>query len=185
MKKKIVLGLAVALSLVCLAGCGGEKKTINGDVQTPGQTQESKETESQQANRKGYVFKSGSAVIDIDGDMAPVAEALGEPVSYFEAASCAFEGLDKTYTYAGFVVETYPKNDKDLVSSIVIKDDSVKTPEGVTVGSTRDEMIAAYGENYAEEAGMLVYAKDGMKLMFLLKNDMVSSIQYTSTVLSE
>ena len=71
------------------------------------------------------------------------------------------------------------------MSSIVIKDDSVKTPEGVTVGSTRDEMIAAYGENYAEEAGMLVYAKDGMKLMFLLKNDMVSSIQYTSTVLSE
>ena len=46
-------------------------------------------------------------------------------------------------------------------------------------------MIAEYVENYADESGMLLYEKDGMKLMFLLKNDMVSSIQYTSTVLSE
>ena len=43
-------------------------------------------------------------------------------MSYFEAPSCAFDGIDKTYTYAGFELLTYPKDDKDYVSSVVLKD---------------------------------------------------------------
>lgn len=180
-KNKLFTGILVALSVMCLVGCGGDKKVISGDVDNKAP----QSTESSQGSTvKGYVLKSKNATISIDGDMAPVAEALGEPVSYFEAASCAFEGLDKIYTYNGFVVETYPSGGKDLVSSIVIKDDSVKTPEGITIGSTKDEMVKAYGD-YTEETGMCVYKKDGMKLCFLLKNDSVSSIQYKSTVLSE
>ena len=38
-------------------------------------------------------------------DVAPVIEALGEPLHYFESESCAFKGLNK-YTYGGFEIST-------------------------------------------------------------------------------
>ena len=39
-------------------------------------------------------------VSSVNQDMTEVLAAEGEPLSYFEAESCAFNGLDKTYTYA-------------------------------------------------------------------------------------
>ena len=40
-----------------------------------------------------------------------------------------------------------------------------------------------YGENYTEEFGMLVYEKEGMKLKFIITDDEITSIEYTSNVL--
>lgn len=123
--------------------------------------------------------------MEIDADAAPILDQLGEPVSYFEAASCAFDGLDKMYTYHGFELDTYPDGDKDYVSGVILKDDSVLTAEGIGIGDTREELEQAYpGEGAGrEENGMLVYEKDGMKLCFILQEDEIISIEYRSTVL--
>ena len=69
-----------------------------------------------------FTAPNGCAVA-IDADMAQLLQELGDPQSYFEAASCAFEGLDKTYTYSGFTITTRPE-DADLVTSILLTDDS-------------------------------------------------------------
>ena len=114
--------------------------------------------------------------------MAPVLQALGEPASYFEAASCAFEGLDTIYTYNGFEIDTYPAQDKDLVSAVILKDDSVTTAEGICIGDSLEKLLEAYGEA-AQENGMLVYTKDGMKLCFILQDDSIISIEYRSMAL--
>ena len=94
------------------------------------------------------------------------------------------EGIDKTYTYSGFELDTYPQGEVDHISAVVFKDDSVATAEGICIGDTREKLEEAYGAG-TEEGGMLVYAKDGMKLCFILQGDEVVSIEYRSTVLEE
>ena len=54
---------------------------------------------------------------------------LGEPMHYFEAPSCAFEGMDKIYSYSGFEFTTYTKDNVDYIASIVFLDDTVTTRE--------------------------------------------------------
>ena len=113
----------------------------------------------------------------IDQDMAEVLEALGEANSYFEAASCAFDGLDKTYTYSGFVITTRPDGDRDLVNSILLTDDSVATAEGIYIGSSQADVLAAYGD--AEVAyNVIQYTLDNTTLNFILEGGTVLSIEY-------
>ncbi|MDE7223004.1 MAG: hypothetical protein K2O34_04390 [Acetatifactor sp.] len=193
MCKKMLAGL-IAASLLALTGCGDSEKVIDGDVAnvTTGSRAEeaageldNSQTPEQQAEAavsKGYVFVTGGVTVGVDADVAPVLQALGEPKSYFEAASCAFEGLDKIYTYNGFEIDTYPAQDKDLVSAVILKDDSVTTAEGVCIGDSLEKLQETYGEA-AQENGMVVYEKDGMKLCFILQDDSIISIEYRSTAL--
>lgn len=189
MKKWI--SILLAAGMLFMAGCGDSEKVIDGEVSdAPGGTSQNggaagTQSGGEQAGAKGYVFRYNGVTVSVDGDMAAVLDGLGEPNDYFEAASCAFEGLDKTYTYGSFVIETYPQDGKDLVSTIILKDDAVSTPENIFIGSSLADVTAAYGTDYAEQGSMLVYQKDGMKLCILVENDTVTSIQYVSTVLDE
>lgn len=194
MKKLMAVMITAAL---LLAGCGDSEKVIDGNVEnsvtggtqteSPEETKDSGQTQEPQAEEehKGYVFVVRDVIVEVDGDAAPVVDALGEPVSYFEAASCAFEGLDKIYTYNGFEIDTYPMQDKDLISSIILKDDSVMTAEGIGIGDSLEKLQQVYGSEGTEEGGMLVYGKDGMKLCFILQGENIISIEYRSTVLDE
>ncbi len=176
MKKKIVL-FAAALVALCAVGCGGQ-----GQGGTPTPTQGA--SENGKTEPYGYVMEYEGTTIWMDMEASAVLTALGDPDKYFEAASCAFEGLEKQYTYAGIEIDTYEVNGKDYVSSVYFRDDLVSTPEGVSLYMTKADMIKAYGENYTEEFGMLVYKKEGMTLSFILKNDEIISIVYSSTVLN-
>lgn len=190
---KRFISILLAALMILMTGCGDNEKVIGGDVndvqggsqQVTGDTAGNQNGGGEKAAGKGYVFQYNGVTVSVDGDMAPVLEALGEPNSCYEAASCAFEGLDKTYTYSSFVIETYPQGEKDYVSTIVLKDDAVSTAENIYVGSSLEAVTKAYGTDYTEQGSMLVYYKDGMKLCFLVENDTVTSIQYFSTVLEE
>lgn len=178
MKKKLIctaLALGLAFSLAACGGDGGQetKKPEGNDGQS-----QSQQSSAPAANSNSYVFQSGTATVSIDQDMAEVLAALGEPKSCFEAESCAFEGLDKTYTYSGFVINTRPDGEKDYVSSIVLTDDSVTTPEGVYIGSTAADVTAAYGESDSALDTLLTYTKGGCVLNFILDGGTVISIEY-------
>lgn len=177
--KKLTVALMVAGALL-MAGCGSKEKVIDGNAKN--QSSASAQSENKQTAAKGYVFVSGGTTVEIDALAAPIVEKLGKPVSYFESASCAFEGLDKKYTYKGFDLDTYPSGKDDMVSAVVFKDDSIKTPEGIGIGDSAKKVKEVYGEG-EEAGGMLVYAKDGMKLNFIIKDGDVASIEYRTTVL--
>ena len=118
----------LGMLFLILNGCGESEKVINGTVknansantadnvenedakavQSSDREQENGGEEQDSEGVNGFVFISGDVQIVIDAEAEPIVEALGEPKSYFEAASCAFEGLDKIYTYGGFEVNTYP-----------------------------------------------------------------------------
>ena len=105
-------------------------------------------------------------------------EKLGKEKNYFESASCAFEGLDKEYTYNGFVLKTYPLNDVDYVASITLQDDTVATPEGIAIGSELADVTAAYGDSSSDTK--CEYVKGDSQLLILLENGVVTSIQYVA-----
>lgn len=194
MKKKAAVWIMAAA--LFLAGCGSNAKVIEGEVKTQGgegaaETAEEangengEEARAEGTSYKGYVFRSGDVVMEMDAEAAPVLDKLGEPNSYFEAPSCAFEGVDKMYTYGSFELDTYPTGDKDFISAVIFKDDSITTPEGVGIGDSREKLTEAYGGEGTEELGMTVYRKDNMKLCFIFQDDSIASIEYRSTVLDE
>ena len=131
----------------------------------------------------GYVFKYNGVVVGADMDMAPIAEALGEPSNYYEEPSCAAQGISKIYNYADFDIYTYPDGDTDRVQTVVLKNDNVATAEGVDLSKSKTDITAAYGENYEESNGQMVYGKDGMKLCFIMDGDTILSIEYNSGIL--
>ena len=166
-----------------LAGCGSDSSD-GGDASNGGTSGNDSTQQSDSSTPKGYVFEANGVTIGADMDMEPIAEALGEPSSIFEEPSCAAQGTAYLYTYSGFQVNTYPDGDTNLVGTIILKDDTVATPEGIDLSKTRDDVIAAYGDDYEETDRMISYEKDGMKLSFIFDGDNIASIEYNSSVMN-
>ena len=176
MKKHLSLILCTVLAACLLAACGGSDAGNGGTPSANGGA-------GQTAAEDAYVFTYNGVEIPMDADAAPIIAALGDPVDYQEAASCAFDGLDKIYTYASFEVDTYPDGDTDRISAVILKDDMVETAEGLAIGAPVADVAAAYGEK-AAEAGTIVSEKGGSELWFVVQSgDTVLSIEYHSTVL--
>ena len=178
--KKIV---AILLSLVILAGhisaCGGEEHVI------PEPDTDPKPVDTGSAKTEGYVFEAKGVKVVIDADMAPVLSALGEASSYFEEASCAFEGIDKTYSSSGFEIKTYPSEAGDKIQGVFLTDDRVATAEGLRVGSTKADMESIYGTDYTVKGTEYAFEKGGMQLRVTLKDDVVNLITYASEILDQ
>lgn len=169
----LALGMAAALS-----ACGSQAQNEERSSSQPSQAVSAPDSsEAAQTRYDGYVFAAPNGrVVAIDEDMAQVLDDIGSPQSYFEAPSCAFEGLDKTYTYSGFIIITRPES-VDLVTSITLTDDSVATPEGIYIGCPAADVIAAYGAA-AETETLLSYQKGNTTLNFILADGAVISIEY-------
>jgi len=202
MTKRMKMLLVFVMLFLLLSGCGESEKVISGTVNNAnngnsiGKT-ENKEEADQSLNEEredggksqdskdlnGFIFVSGDVKIAMDEEAQTIVEALGEPKSYFEAASCAFEGLDKIYTYSGFEINTYPLEDKDYISSVILKDDTVTTPEGLAIGDSKEKIEELYGADRTEDNNLIVYEKDDMKLRIILKEEYVAAIEYVSNVL--
>lgn len=92
-------------------------------------------------------------------EAAELLAGLGKPVFFSEAPSCLFEGTDKTYEYNDVVIYTIPKDGGELIDGIDLVSGKYKTSRGITVGSTRAEVIAAYGDPFSADID-LVYITD-------------------------
>ena len=138
-----------------------------------------KENDTSDPETKTYTFTSGTTKIAINADVAPILAALGEWRDYAESTSCAFEGLDKVYIYAGFELQTYPMGEKDYVYMIILQDDTVATEKGIRIGAEKATVIEAYGTPNLQTETSLMYTAEGMYLQFILRDGVVTSIQYS------
>ncbi len=128
MKKWKVMALLLAC-VMCMAACGSaDQGQGESDVSEQPSSQVT-DAETQDKEEAGFVFVYGDTEIQMGHLMSEYLDALGEPISYFEAASCAFDGLDKMYSYNSFQITTYPVGDKDYVGSITFLDDMIETKE--------------------------------------------------------
>lgn len=174
--------------VLLLTGCGAKEQDNKDAADQSGSKQENVPNDSSAADdtatvKDGYVFEYNGVEIPMNTDVTPVLNALGDPQEYFEAKSCAFDGMDKTYFYNGFELTTYPKSDKeDYTSSIYLKDDSVSTKEGIYIGSTLQQLLSTYGENYSGDGASYTYTKGDSSIMFIVSEDEVTSITYLAAI---
>ena len=162
MKKTFALVIAIWIT-ACVMGCSAPEETV------PTQP------EGFQVSCMGQSIAMGALA-------APVIEALGEPRTYTEATSCAFEGLDKTYYYGGFYITTYPAADGDRIQSLWFADDSQTTPEGITIGSDREAVEQAYGADCFGAGTSCMLTQGNSTLTIVLKDNAVTTIRYDAVL---
>ena len=211
--KKVILTVCLVLAMATLTACAetsqevadtvvdmndkvsdaetllGDYKETMGNVDLMGENaMEGNATAPVQTNNTSvddFVFEYKGIRISPDMNTNEFLADLGEPLHYYEVKSCAFEGMDKIYTYTSFEISTYPNGANDLVSSIYFKDDTVTTQEGAYLGMAKADVLALYGSNYTESAGAYIYSKGGMELHFIFDGETLASIEYVTTVLDE
>ena len=175
----------MAALVLALSACGGGD---SGTAQsTAAVTTQEQSGGAQAAADDGYLFfprgvavSANNAPVRMDMKMEELLTVLGEPNSYFEAPSCAFDGVDKTYTYSNFVIDTYPVDGVDLVSRVFLSNDLVSTTEGLAIGESKQKMIELYGDSYETNGTECIYTKGNMKLRVIIEDEKVKSITYTS-----
>ncbi len=181
MKKNSTLRIltAVMAIAVCMTAVGCGNDTPDRDIVIGGNSSSTDDTENNSSD-KGFAFIHNNVTITPNDLVDPLVKALGSDYTYHESASCAYIGLDKMYVYDSFVIYTYP-DDKavDHVLQLMITDDSLSTPEGLRLGDTSAKVIELYGSDYEEANSAYAYTRGKTSLIIIMKNDHVTSIQYT------
>ena len=156
--KKFVSLLLVLVLLVTLTGCGSKdnKETKDNDV---------------------YTFKYEDMTIPLGEEFSRT--KYGEELEYSETPTCAFEDMDRTYTYEHYSISTYTLDKQEKVLSIYFLDTDVKTPEGISLGDSFDKVKDTYGKKYKKDDNLYKYTKGKTNLEFIIENDAVTSIEYT------
>ena len=155
--KRNSLFLLAAIMLLSLVGCG------------------STDIDPQEEN---FSFTYNGTKITLGAEAAPIIDALGEPRSYTEEPSCAFDGMDKTYYYGSFYISTYPLDGKDYIYNLWFADDGVATDEGIRIGSSQSQVEDAYGKECINGTNSFMLTKGQSRLVILIEDGKVSSIRY-------
>ena len=128
-----------------------------------------------------YSFNCKDTVITMGAEASAIIKALGNPTKpVFEVDSCAYQGKDKVYTYPGYELSTCPSTDGkgEMISNIYFLDASISTPEGIKIGSTKQDVTKAYGTNCTEEFGVYHYKKGNCELIIYTTGSKVDGIEY-------
>ena len=179
MKNKLLTLCLVTAMTLSLVACGNSNDT---KVIESNSTQKASGSEQTASTQTGYVFNYDGMDIPVDADVAPIIDKLGEPSNYFESPSCAADGIGKLYTYSDFEIQTYPDGDVDKVLAVRLLNDTVSTAEGIDLSSSKDDIVAAYGDATEETDRSLKYEKDGMSLVFIFGDNGLISIEYDSAL---
>ena len=191
MKRTLALIAAAAVMLgaaVSLTGCGGaQSSAAQTEAATAAATQAQAEatTAAAKAASSGsfaaedLIFSYNGATVELNRSMDEALNALGQATDVSSQLSYHGEGEDKTYTYDGFSVNTYPLEGADHVLEIVVSKEGIPTAKGVQVGDTADKVKETYGDNFKEVGIYYAYEGEGGKsLQFMIEDGKVKEIDY-------
>ena len=159
MKKFLIL----ILSLVLITGCGAEKV---------------KDNNNENNDRVGYSITIEGTKIMVGDEFSKISSKLGKDYEYQEVETCAFEGMDKIYSYSDYEIYNYHEKGVEKIYTITLLNENVSTDEGITIGSTVEEVVDTYGDNYEDVAGSYVFQKGDTILTFIFDDGVVTSIEF-------
>lgn len=171
MKKKILIGLVIILVII-----GGIEIAVT--LSDGSKTNPSKPQITETA-KEGYVFADGEKKAILGEEFNK--EVFGKEEDYSEIASCAFEGLDRTYAYPNYEITTFPDGEKERVYTIYFLTENVQTQEGIKITDSLKKMKEVYGNETSKQGNQYVYTKGKTNLEFIVEEDVITSIQYTYT----
>ena len=147
MKKFLALCIALLL-MASMVSCGGE---VNDDDNVP--------------LKNYYVIYNGTQ-LEVGVEMNNYLSKLGSYTSE-DGEACGTDEKDVIYTLSGIEIETHVSGNSEIVRQIKIVNDAQSTVKGITIGSTKDEVVAAYGNRYKEgSSGALRYEGDTSAIEF-------------------
>lgn len=113
--------------------------------------------------------------------LQPVKEAiaaLGEDYEYFEAPSCASDGLDMFYYYQNITVMANELDGEKVITDIYFKNDTVSTPEDIRINSEYADVVNQYGSDYDLNGTAMEYTDGDTVLSVDIKDGKVASVEY-------
>jgi hypothetical protein len=136
----------------------------------------------------GGAPKSDAVALVIDGaeyacnqPVEPTLAAFGEGYEYAEGLNCAYDSVDKTFTYPNVTIYTVPLEDGDMIGEIYTEDPAVTSAGGIAVGASKADVVAAHGEGFEDLGNLLVYrSEDQGSLCFEMENDAVIALFVTT-----
>ena len=88
------------------------------------------------------------------------------------------------YFYGGVRIEVFNNNGDKTIAGIYATDDSATTADGISVGSSYDDLIAAYGEpsfdGESSEGQEFTYVYSAFTITFTVSQDVVTKIGITA-----
>jgi len=129
------------------------------------------------ANLFNFEFRGN--VLSLNQDMNDVLDLLGEPTGVRQTPSCAFEGYDRIFGFGAINVHTYPLGDDNFVQVISIRDDSVTTVNGIRLGDSWEDVLAAYGIDYEQNFSIYTFTRGNTTLAFFIEDGIVVEITYS------
>lgn len=130
------------------------------------------------AKTDNYDFKLGNHEISMGQDAKAIIAKLGTPKDTYSSPSCAFEGDDTVYDYGSYQITTFVTEGVEKFTGVYLIDETISTKEGLHIGSSMDEMVAAYGDNYVESYGSYTYSLGATDLSVVITDKVVTSISY-------
>ena len=184
MKKIIAMMLALMLVL-CLCACGDDatnndssKNDNTADNGTNNTNNDGNGSTALSDTPVGYALTVKGCTFGIGMDAEKVVAKLGEH-ELTKSESCgAMGGNDYDYNFGDYVIYANDGNGAIRIYSMSITSDLVETPEGLTIGSTVEEVTGTLGQPTSQTATLLDYEKDGVVLRFSIDDDTVQKIDY-------
>ena len=181
---KKILALLMALTLLVLCFCGSAAFAADDAA-----AEDAEETEEEE-EEKPYgplSFTYNEVSFGILDEAEPVMEALGEADDLFVSASCAYQGDDYIYYYDGLELTTNEIDGVFCITGIVLADDTIKTPQGLTIGMDIEEALKLMDEIDDEDLTMEenrgVYSFQYGPALLMVKADAngeITAIQYSA-----
>jgi hypothetical protein len=188
MKKLLWFVLVIALA-AGMAACGDSNEGVVVDpnasagqpAQSPASASGSAAATTAEALADTLYYDANGVIVHVFDKADDALGSLGEPSGTFEAASCAYQGMDYFYYYDGFQLTVNDIEGTKRVTTITVVDDTVSIPQGVKIGSTQDEMLRLMGSNYTESAGLYAFTEGDTTLQIQIKEGKVASMLYVYT----
>ncbi|MDD5017444.1 MAG: hypothetical protein PHO15_05025 [Eubacteriales bacterium] len=186
--KKIICIIVVLLCTVCFVSCGASDDNAvlvdpnASEANTDDAAHGAAEPDASALEEGDALYYESNGIKIHVYDMAEdVLDSLGEPKGTFEAASCAYQGVDMFYYYDGFQLTVNEVDDADHVTVIMIVDDTVSIPQGVKIGSTEETMLQCMGDDYTASAGLYQFVAGDTTLQIRIKEGCVAEMMYVYT----
>lgn len=139
---------------------------------------EKKERETYVQTQETYYYEYEDQKIYIAQKIEEATAALGDNYEYFEAPSCAAQGIDMFYYYQNLTVRANEIEGEKVVTEISFKNDTVATPEGIRITSSYADVVGKYGNDYKTNGTALEYMEGNTLLVIDMKDGKVVSVIY-------
>lgn len=208
--RKIAAISISAAMILAVVGCGVTEEDVTASTADYTVDESTVDISVQTSESKGSdissAASSGSSIVPVSSDSATVlsddafdlngktVSILDDTKGILEAVRASYTDIsdtDKDITYYDFCTDggdslihitSFKSEGKESPIELVVQTPGIKTSRGIEIGSSKEDVIAAYGQPEAGDSkDLLKYSFDGFSIQFTTFDDCVKYIYYYNT----